>query len=106
MHVPGSDNRLSVLLSEADNLPVDVQNVLLAPDTLITVRLDEKFIVASWLNFQIVVEIHNSRKRLLALLIKKRLIQLSHHAGRANDKALPVFHQKRFRNLRLLIEVR
>ena len=106
MHISGSDNGLSVLLSEADNLPVDVQNVLLAPNALIAVRLDEEFVVSSWLDFQIVVEIHNSRKRLLALLIEKRLIQLTHHAGRADNKALPVFHQKRFRNLRLLIEVR
>ncbi len=105
MHIARRHNRLSVLLAQLHDLPVDVQHVLLALDVLIAVGINQEPVVGPGLNLQIIVKINDPSQCLLILLSKKRLIELAHDARRADDDPLPVLHQERLRYLGLLVKI-
>ena len=105
MHISCRHNRLSILLPQLHNSAVDIKDILLALNVLVPVRINQKSVIGSWLNLQIIIKIDDPSQRLLILLIQNGLIQLTHHTGRSHNNSLPQLHQKRLRDFGLLIKV-
>ena len=105
MDVTRRHDGFSELLSQLDDRPVHILYVFLRPYLRDPLAGNHKFIIAERLYLQIVIEVHDTRNPLLALIVQKRLVQLSCLAGAAHYEPLPVSGQLALGNPRLPAEV-
>ena len=94
MHITGGHHRLVELLSQRNNPPVDIPDILLGLDIPELLRLDHERVVPHRLNLQIIIEIHQSGDLDIRLPVQERPVQLPRLAGAAQDQPFPVlFHE-------------
>ena len=90
MHVTGSHDRLVELFTKAHDLPVQIHDIFHGINRSYLVTFYHKGIVPKWLDFQIIIEIHNLRNRLIRLSIQKCPVKLPGFTGASHDQSFPV----------------
>ena len=99
MHIAGRTHRLVKLLTEGNDLPVDVHQVIHRLHRALLIP-QHKHVVSKGLDLQIIVEFHELRKLCIRYTAQDCLIKLSRLAGRSDDQPLPVLVQHTFRDPR------
>ena len=90
MHVAGGHYRFVELVAKLHDLLVDFDQVFLGMNGVVLLILDHEHIVSKRLDFQIIVEAHQSCDLLLRRISKQSLVKLSRLAGASDEKSVPV----------------
>ena len=90
MHITGSKHRLVQLLSQFDNLPVQILQIFFRLDVFSVFLTDHKCIIADWLNLQIIIKVRNTNNFLFCFSFQNCLEQFSRFTGRSQNQSLPV----------------
>ncbi len=105
MHIAGRDDGLVELLAKLYDPAVEIADILHIGYGVLFVIADQEFIVAQGLDLQVIIELYDPGDLGIRRTAEQCLVELSRHAGRANDQALPVLFQKALWQLRLPVKV-
>ena len=93
------------LLSQPDDFPVELLEILLTADRRVFLVLNEKTIVSERLYFEIIIKVHNLRNFRIRRSPQQCLVELSGHTGGSDDQPLAVLLHKALGKLRLTVKV-
>ena len=105
MHITGSHYRLIKLLSQLNDLLIDLNQVFLRVDGIILLILDHKPVISQRLDLQIIIKIHQSCDLRLRCIPKQCLVKLTGLAGASNEQSIPVCFKYTLGNSWLMVKI-
>ena len=93
MYITGCHNRFMELFSKYADAAIDISDIIIGMNVIISIRIHHEMIISNRLYFKIIIEIHQPRNFLLRPVFHNRTIQFSRATGTSDNQTFPVFQQ-------------